>query len=60
MTNSKYFGYLAITLAVLLDLYAGRPGGDATWRVLIDAAALLFGVAGLGTLAAGPVRQLRR
>lgn len=60
MNNAKYFGYVAIIVAVLLDLYAGNPAGDATLRVLIDWAALFFAVAGLGGLALGPVSSLRR
>jgi hypothetical protein len=60
MHNAKYFGYIAIIFAVLLDLYAGNPAGDATLRVVIDWAALLFAVAGLGGLAAGPLSSLRR
>jgi hypothetical protein len=60
MTNVKYFGYLAIIFAVLLDLYAGNPEGDASLRMLIDWAALFFAVAGLGGLALGPSASLRR
>jgi hypothetical protein len=60
MHNAKYFGYIAIIFAVLLDLYAGNPAGDATYRVIIDWAALLFAVAGLGGLALGPMSSLRR
>ncbi|MCB2108012.1 MAG: hypothetical protein KDE14_09945 [Rhodobacteraceae bacterium] len=56
----KYFGYVAIIFAVLLDLYAGKPEGDATWRVMLDLAALFFAVAGLGGLAAGPANLIRR
>lgn len=60
MHNVKYLGYLAIIVAVLLDLYAGNPDGDATLRVVIDWAALLFAVAGLGGIALGPSASLRR
>ncbi|MBL8645122.1 MAG: hypothetical protein JNK21_14410 [Rhodospirillaceae bacterium] len=60
MQNAKYLGYIAIIFAVLLDLYAGNPDGDAHFRVLIDWLALFFAVAGLGGLAAGPVSSLRR
>ena len=60
MQNAKYFGYLAIVFAVLLDLYAGNPAGDATVRILIDWAAMLFAVAGLGGLALGPINSIRR
>lgn len=60
MRHAKYFGYIAIIFAVLLDLYAGNPDGDATVRVLIDWVAMLFAVAGLGGLALGPVSQMRR
>jgi hypothetical protein len=60
MHNAKYLGYIAIIVAVLLDLYAGNPAGDATFRVLIDWVALFFAVAGLGGLALGPVSTLRR
>jgi hypothetical protein len=56
----KYLGYVAIIVAVLLDLYAGNPAGDATLRVIIDWLALFFAVAGLGGLAVGPVSSLRR
>ena len=56
----KYLGYVAIIFAVLLDLYAGNPAGDATIRVIFDWAALVFAVAGLGGLAVGPVSSLRR
>ena len=60
MHNAKYFGYVAIIFAVLLDLYAGNPDGDATLRVVFDWAAMLFAVAGLGGLAVGPVSTFRR
>jgi hypothetical protein len=60
MQNAKYLGYIAIIVAVLLDLYAGNPNGDATIRVMIDWTALFLAVAGLGSLAAGPVSSLRR
>ncbi|MDX2145144.1 MAG: hypothetical protein SFV19_17445 [Rhodospirillaceae bacterium] len=60
MHHFKYFGYVAIIFAVLLDLYAGNPDGDATLRVAIDWIALFFAVAGLGGLAVGPVSSLRR
>ncbi len=60
MHNAKYFGYVAIIVAVLLDLYAGNPAGDATIRMLIDWLALFFAVAGLGGLAVGPLNTYRR
>jgi hypothetical protein len=60
MMPLKYFGYLAIVCAVLLDLYAGRPETAAGLRMGLDAVALLVGAAGLGGLALGPARFRRR
>lgn len=60
MSHLKYLGYLALTVAVLLDLYAANPAGDALWRVNLDIGALLLAVAGLGGLAAGPMAGIRR
>lgn len=61
-TNSplKYLGYIAIVIAVVVDLYAGKPDGDATWRLILDGVALAFAVIGLGGLAASPARLMRR
>ncbi len=53
----KYFAYMAIVCAVLLDLYSGRPDSAAMTRLGLDAAALLFGVVGLGGLAVTPTRR---
>ncbi len=55
----KYFAYLAIVCAVLLDLYSGRPEAGTMIRLVLDGAALLFAVAGIGTLALGPTRNGR-
>ncbi|MBL8630806.1 MAG: hypothetical protein JNM81_14325 [Rhodospirillaceae bacterium] len=60
MQNAKYLGYTAIVAAVLLDLYAGNPNGDAAFRMMMDWLALFLGVVGLGGLAAGPVGAWRR
>ena len=56
----KYFAYLAIVCAVLLDLYSAKPDATSITRLGLDGAALLLGVAGLGTLALGPGRIGRR
>jgi hypothetical protein len=56
----KYFGYMAIVCAVLLDLYSARPDAGALTRLGLDGAALLFAVIGLGGLALGPERVRRR
>lgn len=56
----KYFAYLAIVCAVLLDLYSARPDATSAMRLSLDSAALLLGVLGLGGLALGPVRIGRR
>lgn len=53
----KYFAYMAIVCAVMLDLYSARPGTEALMRVTLDGCALLFGVMGLGGLALGPRRR---
>lgn len=60
MNNLKCLGCLAITIAVLLDLYAGKPDGDAGFRVVLDLGALLLAVAGLAGIAAGPSKMSRR
>lgn len=60
MLHLKYFAYLAVVCAVLLDLYSGKPDTSALLRVGLDGAALLFAVAGLGGLALGNPRIRRR
>lgn len=60
MLQFKYFGYLAVVCAVLLDLYSGKPDASALMRVSLDGAALLFAVVGLGGLALGTHRVPRR
>lgn len=60
MIRLKYFGCLAITVAVLLDLYAGKPDGDAGLRIVLDLGALFLAVTGLAGIAAGPASQYRR
>jgi hypothetical protein len=60
MNRFKYLGCMAITVAVLLDLYAGKPDGDANIRVMLDLGALFLAVAGLAGIAAGPSSQFRR
>ncbi|MSO72740.1 MAG: hypothetical protein EXQ84_03915 [Rhodospirillaceae bacterium] len=59
MPHLKYFAYLAIVCAVLLDLYGAKPDTGALARLVLDTAALLFAVAGLGGLAMGPPRIRR-
>lgn len=56
----KYFAYLAIVCAVLLDLYSAKPDSASAVRLGLDSAALLLGVIGLGGLALGPQRLGRR
>ncbi|MBX7200236.1 MAG: hypothetical protein K1X51_12780 [Rhodospirillaceae bacterium] len=56
----KYFAYLAIVCAVLLDLYSAKPDATTAMRLSLDGAALLLGVLGLGGLALGPMRLGRR
>ncbi len=56
MLQVKYLAYVAIICAVLLDLYSAKPGTSADMRLMLDAAALLFAVAGLGGLARRPAR----
>ena len=55
----KYFAYLAIVCAVLLDLYSAKPDATSLTRLSLDSMALLFAVGGLGGLAidAGRVRR---
>lgn len=60
MLQFKYFAYLAVICAVLLDLYSGNPDASALMRVSLDGAALLFAVIGLGGLALGDHRTRRR
>jgi hypothetical protein len=56
----KYFAYLAIVCAVLLDLYSAKPDATTSMRLGLDGAALLLGILGLGALALGPTRFGRR
>jgi hypothetical protein len=56
----KYFAYLAIVCAVLLDLYSAKPDATSMTRLGLDSCALLFAVMGLGALALGPGRARRR
>ncbi len=56
----KYFAYLAIVCAVLLDLYSAKPDATSSVRLGLDGAALLLVVLGLGGLALGPTRLGRR
>lgn len=56
----KYFAYLAIVCAVLLDLYSAKPDATTSVRLALDSMALLLGVIGLGGLALGPMRLGRR
>jgi hypothetical protein len=60
MLQFKYFAYLAVVCAVLLDLYSGNPDASALMRISLDGAALLFAVVGLGGLALGDNRIRRR
>jgi hypothetical protein len=60
MLQFKYFAYLAVVCAVLLDLYSGNPDTSALMRVSLDGAALLFAAVGLGGLALGQNRVRRR
>lgn len=60
MLQFKYFAYLAVVCAVLLDLYSGDPNASAMMRVSLDGAALLFAAIGLGGLAGGHRRIRRR
>ena len=57
---TKYFAYLALVCAALLDLYSARPDATTMMRVGLDGSALLFAVMGLGGLALGPTRVRRR
>jgi hypothetical protein len=59
MPQLKYLAYLAIVCAVLLDLYSAKPDTSDSFRLGLDAVALLFAVGGLGGLAMGSSR-LRR
>jgi hypothetical protein len=56
----KYFAYLAIVCAALLDLYSAKPDATTMMRLGLDSGALLFAVMGLGGLAYGPTRVRRR
>ena len=56
----KYFAYLAIVCAVLLDLYSAKPDATSMTRLGLDGGALLLGILGLGGLALGPMRTGRR
>ncbi len=56
----KYFAYLAIVCAVLLDLYSAKPDATTAVRLGLDSGALLLAALGLGGLALGPVRVRRR
>ncbi|MGE4064024.1 MAG: hypothetical protein AB7E79_11720 [Rhodospirillaceae bacterium] len=60
MLQFKYFAYLAVICAVLLDLYSGKPDATAVMRLSLDGAALIFAVVGLGGLAIGGDRPRRR
>jgi len=60
MSRLKYVSCLAITVAVLLDLYAGKPDGEAGFRVMLDLGALFLAVGGLAGLASGNAGQFRR
>ena len=53
MPQFKYFCYLAITGAVLLDLYAADPESGQFVRMMLDATALFFAIGGLAGLAMG-------
>jgi hypothetical protein len=60
MLQFRYFAYLAVVCAVLLDLYSGKPDASTLMRVSLDGAALLFAVIGLGGLALGASRVPRQ
>lgn len=60
MSRIKYLGCLAITVAVLLDLYAGKPDGEAGMRVILDLGALFLAAGGLAGIATGSSNQYRR
>jgi hypothetical protein len=51
MPHIKYLCYLAITGAVLLDLYAANPATGQFARMVLDVAALFFAIGGLAGLA---------
>ncbi len=53
MLHVKYLCYLAVTGAVVLDLYAGNPSAGQSARLLLDVIALFFAVGGLAGLAMG-------
>jgi hypothetical protein len=59
MPRLKYLAYLAIIVAVLLDLYSAQPHTSAAVRVGLDVGALLFAAAGLSGLAWGASRVRR-
>ncbi len=60
MQHFRYFAYLAVVCAVLLDLYSGKRDASAFLRVSLDGAALLLAVIGLGGLVLGHHRVRRR
>ena len=60
MLQLKYFAYLAVVCAVLLDLCSSNPDTSAGMRLGLDGAALILALIGLGGLALAGVRFRRR
>ena len=59
MIQFKYVAYLAITGAVLLDLYSGRPEASSFMRVSLDGVALILAAIGIGGIVLGRSRVRR-
>ncbi len=60
MLQLKYFAYLAVICAVLLDLCSSNPDASAGMRLGLNGAALVFALIGLGGLAYVGTRFRRR
>lgn len=60
MLQLKYFAYIAVVCAVLLDLCSANPDTSAGMRLGLNGAALLFALIGLGGLALASTRFGRR
>ncbi len=57
MPQFRYLAYIAVIIAVLLDLYSAKPDTAVALRLALDAMALLFAVAGLSGLLLGAARR---
>lgn len=60
MLQLKYFAYLAVVCAVLLDLCSANPDTSAGMRLGLNGAALVFALIGFGGLALAGARARRR